>query len=1045
MDEGKPPSSTEQPEDFAGRREFVRLSMLRANRSIGVILGVVLLLGVVLVFMFLRARKSQARAERAEAAETEKVWRASLAQARAENLSTRAGHRAAALEAVRVAAKIRPSMELRNEAIAALVQRDLVLEREWPMKPNAYGIVFDPSLEYYVTTHDETVLSMFRMSDNSHVRDFPLPFIYKNGATLGDFQFSSTGRYLVIRYTGGGLTLWEVDKALLLRVLSFDPRAERYSWPPTFSADDRLMGLSVTGSGGHQAVFDLEKGEVRPLPALAGAPGFTGYNTFRISPGGDLLACWNGVMILVYDAVTGEQKYSVRGQSTIEAVAWDPQGKRLSFSCDDWSVSIWEPVSGRVLPLGGRAHRPWLHEFSRDGNLLVTSGYDGMTRLWDIVSGRLVCEQSGLLASKLGPDGRHIGGGRAGRAVSVWRVDQPKALSLVRGAWSNRATAWQMDMTADGRLGVWSPPWWVGQGGYEVLDMEKGSRIFRSKKERVLAGFRPGHEQLWTTGASFLKIFPLPSGAAEEEPVVSLLLPAGFMGTNAAFSADGRYAAVSGQKRGLLVLDVDNPSQPPVTLEPVFSSADASLPGPASPTGGGVMAMSPDGRWVAAGINVEGGRPVVWDARTGKVSQRLTCGPGNVTFSPDGRFLAVVSRTSLACLSTDGWKVLWQSDRESMQTYNGLAAFNGDSSLLACSQGSGRVVFFTISGEAVADWDFRDLLFVSNLRFSADGGRLFVGGIEGSLACVDMRALRGGLADLKLDWPLPAAAPAPRQASGGAWMLTMLGLLPVAFAGLLGVLVLRRQGQLTHEFVEATEVASLRERELAAEREVSELKSRFVATVSHEFRTPLGITMSAVELLRHYEKRLPQEEKDQLFDDIHTATRNMAGLMEQVLVLGRVDAGKLAFKPAPLDLDALVEKLADEARSATSRKCPIEWTPENDLSGARADEALLRHIFTNLLSNGVKYSPAGSIVHFRARREGGMAVLSVEDSGIGIPEEEIPQLFEAFHRASNVGDIPGTGLGLVISKRCAELHGGGIQVKSKPGAGTIFTVRIPAW
>ena len=113
---------------------------------------------------------------------------------------------------------------------------------------------------------------------------------------------------------------------------------------------------------------------------------------------------------------------------------------------------------------------------------------------------------------------------------------------------------------------------------------------------------------------------------------------------------------------------------------------------------------------------------------------------------------------------------------------------------------------------------------------------------------------------------------------------------------------------------------------LAQERDLSELKSRFVTTVSHEFRTPLGITMSAVELLRHYEDRLPQEEKTQLFDDIHTATKNMAGLMEQVLVLGRVDAGKLPYKPAPLDLDALARKLTDESLSATNRKCPIEWT-----------------------------------------------------------------------------------------------------------------------
>jgi signal transduction histidine kinase len=158
-----------------------------------------------------------------------------------------------------------------------------------------------------------------------------------------------------------------------------------------------------------------------------------------------------------------------------------------------------------------------------------------------------------------------------------------------------------------------------------------------------------------------------------------------------------------------------------------------------------------------------------------------------------------------------------------------------------------------------------------------------------------------------------------------------------------------------------------------------------------------------------------------------------------------VDAGKLAHKPALLDIDTLARKLTDESHSATSRRCPIEWRAENDLAGANADESLLRHILTNLLSNAVKYSPEGSTVTFTGRREGPMLVLTVEDRGIGIPEADLPQLFEAFHRAGNVGDVPGTGLGLVIIKRCAELHRGSVQVKSPPGGGTTFTVRVPAW
>ncbi len=232
-------------------------------------------------------------------------------------------------------------------------------------------------------------------------------------------------------------------------------------------------------------------------------------------------------------------------------------------------------------------------------------------------------------------------------------------------------------------------------------------------------------------------------------------------------------------------------------------------------------------------------------------------------------------------------------------------------------------------------------------------------------------------------------------------------------------------------------------RALDHERELGELKSRFVTMVSHEFRTPLGIIMSAIELMRHYDDRLPKEQLNELQEDIFSATRHMAGLMEQVLVLGRVEAGKLGCKTTPCDLDILAGKLTDESLSATNRRCVVNWQAEGDMSGARADEALLRHIFSNLITNAVKYSPEGSTVEFTARREGEDAVFKVVDHGIGIPETDREHLFEAFHRCSNVGEIPGTGLGLVIVKRCVDLHGGSLRIDSTVGQGTTITVRLP--
>ena len=230
---------------------------------------------------------------------------------------------------------------------------------------------------------------------------------------------------------------------------------------------------------------------------------------------------------------------------------------------------------------------------------------------------------------------------------------------------------------------------------------------------------------------------------------------------------------------------------------------------------------------------------------------------------------------------------------------------------------------------------------------------------------------------------------------------------------------------------------------LEREQELGQLKSNFVSMVSHEFRTPLGIIQSSAELLREFYARMPELERQEQLESISRNTRRMADMMEGVLVLSRLDAGKLDFQPAPLDLAAFCRRVFDEVLSATNHRCAIELLLHSISGHALADERLLGHIFTNLLSNAVKYSEPGATVQFTMARAGRDAVCTVRDQGIGISEEDQQQLFRAFHRGSNVGTRPGTGLGLLLVKRCAELHGGQVRVSSCLGAGTTVLVRLP--
>jgi signal transduction histidine kinase len=230
---------------------------------------------------------------------------------------------------------------------------------------------------------------------------------------------------------------------------------------------------------------------------------------------------------------------------------------------------------------------------------------------------------------------------------------------------------------------------------------------------------------------------------------------------------------------------------------------------------------------------------------------------------------------------------------------------------------------------------------------------------------------------------------------------------------------------------------------LAREKELSQLKSNFVSMVSHEFRTPLGIIQSSAELLTEFYQRMHPDERNAQLQSIRTSTRRMAGMMEEILVLSRLDAGKLEFQPMLMDLNSFCRRVADEVNSATNRRCAIDLVLNSVPGRAWADERLLGHIFTNLLSNAVKYSEPGARVRFSMQQDGDDALCTVQDRGIGIPEEDQQKLFKAFHRGSNVTGRPGTGLGLMLVKRCAELHGGTLQLNSKVGEGTTVVVRLP--
>ncbi|MDX2097952.1 MAG: ATP-binding protein [Leptolyngbyaceae cyanobacterium bins.59] len=265
-----------------------------------------------------------------------------------------------------------------------------------------------------------------------------------------------------------------------------------------------------------------------------------------------------------------------------------------------------------------------------------------------------------------------------------------------------------------------------------------------------------------------------------------------------------------------------------------------------------------------------------------------------------------------------------------------------------------------------------------------------------------------------------------------------------------------------HQLITAIEIALKRHQaEVAAlkalqkEREFSDLKSRFISIVSHEFRNPLSTIQFSTDMLQRYPEKLSAEKRQTHLQRIQVSIQRMSRLLNDVLILEQVDAGKLQFSPLPVNLVEFCEELIEEVRVNDHQGHRIEWSwqdlrlhsrtsrDDRTQSWVQIDEQLLRHILVNLLSNAVKYSPPDTEIRVSLVIQDRTVMFQVQDQGIGIPEGDREQLFTSFYRASNVKATPGNGLGLSIVKQCVETHGGNISVESQVGIGSCFTVILP--
>ena len=230
---------------------------------------------------------------------------------------------------------------------------------------------------------------------------------------------------------------------------------------------------------------------------------------------------------------------------------------------------------------------------------------------------------------------------------------------------------------------------------------------------------------------------------------------------------------------------------------------------------------------------------------------------------------------------------------------------------------------------------------------------------------------------------------------------------------------------------------------LKKEKEINQLKTRFVSMASHEFRSPLSSIQLSAALIEHYYDRLDKARVLNHTQKIKMSVTDLTNTLSDFLSVEKIEAGSVEPLYKDVDLTRLAKNIVEEMRMLARQRQTIRYHHTGTQSNCQLDENLLKHCIVNLLTNAIKYTADDGLIELRTILHGDKCVVMVKDNGIGIPEDDKQNLFKPFFRGNNARDIPGTGLGLNIVERYLALMGGTITFASNRLSGTVFTISIP--
>lgn len=1007
-------------DDISERRERIYSELVRANRgALGIFVAVVLL-ALATVFAAHNAQRHAADAIAAKATAQQELWRAQLAQARATRQSVAMGRRVEAWKAVTNAASFKRSLELRNEAIAALATPDI---RQLPLTrdfvPFQQAVQFDASGERYLEASSNGVVTLRRAADNQILWTLPRA---ESTNWYGGALISRGGRWMFTMMNDGTLVIWDILKGAIYKKI---PAGKVWSY--SVSGDDRFVCISTAD----------RVARLYSMPdwvETARLEGIGQEDDLTLNDDGSrvaIRAMSKAVVTLArWDRPTN--RVILPHPTTVFALDWHPGAALIATAAQDQRIRIFNADTGQELrSLAGHHSQPIQLAWVAGRPWLLSMSWDGTSRLWDTVSGEeLVRVPRYGDAVSLNPETLRFGWCYQNNSVLELFQIEPSAVlrtlpDIVEPAESRPAgCALSMD---EHLIATVSPD------GIRVRSVADGALLKMYPRSDT-------HDPIYTRDGTLwfglgTKLFRVPSTNGSPEAVP------GIVGEKFRVSDNGSVvAALRGSEINVLTPNCA------VSWDTRQEQVET-------------IALSGDGRWIATGTRTHIGMRV-WDARTGKLQWQKDLRQGaGVWFTPNGQALFTAASEGCALWESESGKLLWEKPRAVDSVMGIRNAISPDGRLIAVAKTwTEAMLLDPQTGAELASLKSPNPRYIDSLNFSGAGRYLAVSYEDRSIQLWDLGALRGQLAAVGLDWePHPTESTKITEPPNGPRGFLALAAIGVGAAIAFGVGIFYRHRRLLRGYLEIEALVIQRqqqlrgvETELARGQKMTALGT-LAAGVAHDFNNLLSVIRMANTGIARTTRRSPEISED--LQDIEAAVVDGKRIVQSMLGYTRDGLGPVETFAVAALLEESVRLLSRQFLSGLQLQLDVEpGLPEVLGYPGRLKQMLLNLVVNaseamngkgRLCITALAQSNVAEGIILRPSDADRYVIISLRDNGPGIDPQTKSRIFEPFFTTKNAAATRGTGLGLSLVYTMAEQDGLGLDCQSAIGQGATFTIYFP--